>query len=151
MKNGLKQFNYLIMDIYKELLKIGDSMGYRSWFANNETSKTTISLKNEKMISSFDDVIEEANYIDCIWFNGDKEISAFIKFSTAERIVESICRLKNIKELLPPYYTSYILIAPDTCLDKVFIELKKPIFKDFVVKLLPLSQIEKIQNLLINT
>lgn len=140
MTNGLREFNFLKMNTNQKLLNIANELNYRSWFSEKQQS-----LKNEKMISAFDDVIEEAKYIDCIWFNGAKEIPAFLKISNNENMVESLCRLKNIKELLPRYNTNFILIAPDECIDKFSAEIKKPIFDNFDAKFWPLSKLDSLK------
>jgi type II restriction enzyme len=131
------------MNTQTELLNIGNSFGYRTWI-----SKRNASLKSEKLFSAFEDAIEEATYIDCIWFNGDKEMPAIFKSCNEKQIIEAIYRLKNIKELLPPYFTNFVLIAPDNCSEKISSELSKPVFKNFSLKFLPLSQIKNVMTIL---
>ncbi len=136
------------MNIQQRLLNIGNALGYRTWLSKKQSSKTISSLKDEKMISAFDDAIEESKYIDCIYFNGDKEIPAIIKICNGKQVVEAMCRLINIKEQLPRYFIKFILLAPDNCKEKIFVELTKPIFKNFPIKFLPLSKINNLKNIL---
>ncbi len=94
------------------------------------------------MISAFDDAINEANYLDCIWFEGNRNIPAVFKICEGGNFIEAIYRLLTFKKLIPPYDTSYFLIASDSLEKEISLELKKPVFRNFEPIIIPLSKLE---------
>ncbi|NOT93154.1 hypothetical protein [Ferruginibacter sp.] len=93
------------MDTNEILFSKAKSYGYRSWFATDMLSLSSYSLKNEKLLAAFEDAIAETNNIDCIWFEGDKKMPALFKICN-ENVLEGLCRLNNVKELIPPIIQS---------------------------------------------
>lgn len=140
MKNGLKEFKNLFMNTNEILFCKAKSFGYRSWFAKDTFSLMSYSLKNEKLFSAFDDAIEETNNLDCIWFDGDKVMPALFKICN-ENILEGLCRLNNVKELMPPYFSKYILVVDDNKYQTALDELMKPTFKNSGISIIKKSEL----------
>ncbi len=126
-------------DISQILASKATENGYRSWFSD---PKNSYSLKSEKMVKAFDDAIAEANHVDCIWFEGEKNMPAIFKVCKDDDFILAVYRLKNFKELMPPYYTKFFLIASDNLEQQILSELGKPVFKNFDVTIIPLSKLQ---------
>lgn len=94
------------------------------------------------MVSAFDDVIKEAEHIDCIWFEGDKNMPAIFKVCVHDDFIVALYRLKNLKESMPPYYTNFFIIVSDAIEKRITAELKEPVFTNFDVKIIPLSKLQ---------
>ena len=130
------------MDIVSLLSDKATDSGCRVWVSNKYTHTNINSLKDEKMLGAFEDALEEANFLDCIWFKGDKNMPAIFKVCENGDFIEALYRLKTMKEMIPPYFTSYFLIAEDDLETQISLELKKPVFKNFDVKIIPTSKLE---------
>jgi len=115
------------MDENLILLKKAVNYGYRAWFSKKTSPFLNYSLKNERMLTAFDDAILEANNIDCIWFDGDKRMPSLFKICK-NSIVESLFMLNNLKELIPPYFSKYFMIVDDSYYLTALSELSKPTF-----------------------
>lgn len=128
------------MDLREILNNKAKCYGYRSWFSKETMLNSIHPLKNEKMLAAFEDAIIEAEKIDCIWFDGKKKIPAFFKISNVN-IVEGICRLNNLKELIPPYYSRYFLVVEDAQYQDALFELSMPTFRKSGIEVIKKSEL----------
>lgn len=129
------------MDANKILLNKAKLYGYRTWFAKGTCSLPSYSLKKEKILTAFEDAIKEAENIDCIWFDGEKKMPALFKICN-ENILEGLCRLNNLKGLIPPYYSKYFLVVDDNYYQIALIELMKPTFNNSGISIIKKSELE---------
>ena len=116
------------------------SYGFRSWFSMAKKSNPNYPLKNEKLWMAFEDAIKEAQYVDCIWFDGEKNMPAIFKVCD-NNIIEGLCRLKNVKELIPPYFSKYYFVVEDDKYFEALDELSKPVFKNSEITILRKSEL----------
>ncbi|MEO6830855.1 MAG: hypothetical protein ABI378_01390 [Chitinophagaceae bacterium] len=146
MKNGSKEFNTINMI---QLLKSqATTYGFRSWYPLLNKSGSNYPLVSEKLWAAYEDAIIEAQYLDCVWFDGEKIMPAVFKIS-GDSILEGLCRLKNVKELLPPYFSKFYFIVEDNVYLKTLEELSKPIFRNSEIIVLSKSELAKtIMNLI---
>lgn len=128
------------MQAIEILYKKAQSQGFRAWFAQNDLSLPNYSLKKEIMFSAFGDAINEAENIDCIWFDGEMNMPALFKVC-AENIFEGLCRLNNVKNLLPPYFSKHFLVISDSSYMTAMNELIKPTFKNSGITILKVSEL----------
>lgn len=135
---------------------IGKQLNYRTWIAQNdkgikyqekrigEYEGVISSLKNEKLMSSYEDAIKAALLIDCIWFKNGTLMPAVMEIEHSTGVTSGLTRMKNFKDRFPPFPTRYVIVAPDKDRDKVIKEANKPQFKDMNTKLFTYSAVEEL-------
>ena len=135
---------------------IGKQLNYRTWIAQNdkgieyqnkkigEFDGVIVSLKDEKLMSAYDDAIKAALLIDCIWFKNGTLMPAVMEIEHSTGVTSGLSRMKNFKDIFPPFPTRYVIVAPDKLRDKVIKEANKPQFKDLNTKFFPYSAVEEL-------
>jgi type II restriction enzyme len=135
---------------------IGHQLNFRTWVAQNdkgihyqnkklgEFDGVIVSLKDEKLMSSYDDAIRAALLIDCIWFKNGKLMPAVMEVEHSTGVTSGLTRMKNFKDKFPPYPTRYVIVAPDEDRDKVYREANKPQFHDLNTRFFPYSAVEEL-------
>lgn len=141
------------------LVMIGKQLGFRTWIARNDKGI----IYNKKKIGEMDGVIGEldgealiaphkgaihaAMLIDCIWFRNAKFMPAVIEIEHTTGVTSGLTRMKNLQDSLPPFYTRWVVAAPDEDRDKVVQEANKPMFHPLHTWYFPYSAIEELYNL----
>jgi len=135
---------------------IGKQLNFRTWIAQNdkgilyqnkkigEYEGVIASLKDEKLMTAFDDAVQAALMIDCIWFKNGKLMPAVMEVEHSTGVTSGLSRMKNFKDKFPPFPTRYVIIAPDEDRDKVFKEATKPQFKDLDTRYFTYSAVEEL-------
>lgn len=135
---------------------IGLQLNYRTWIAQNdkgiiyqnkklgEFEGVIVSLKDEKLMSSYEDAIRAALLIDCIWFKNGKLMPAVMEVEHSTGVTSGLTRMKNFKDKFPPFPTRYVIVAPDEDRDKVIKEANKPQFHDMNTRFFPYSAVEEL-------
>ncbi|WP_228851262.1 hypothetical protein [Aegicerativicinus sediminis] len=138
------------------LLFIGKQLNFRTWIAQNdkgilyqnkrigEYEGVINSLKNEKLLMAYDDAIQAALLIDCIWFKNGRFIPAIMEIEHSTGVTSGLSRMKNFKDKFPPFPTRYVIVAPDEDREKVIKEANKPQFKDLETKFFTYSAVEEL-------
>ena len=138
------------------LYHIGLQLGFRTWVAQNdkgiiyqnkklgEFDGIIVSLKDEKLMSAYDDAIRAALMIDCIWFKNGKLMPAVMEVEHSTGVTSGLTRMKNFKDKFPPFPTRYVIVAPDEDRDKVVKEANKPQFNDLNTRFFPYSAVEEL-------
>lgn len=138
------------------LYQIGLQLGFRTWVAQNdkgilyqnkklgEFDGIIASLKDEKLMSAYDDAIRAALLIDCIWFKNGKLMPAVMEVEHSTGVTSGLSRMKNFKDKFPPFPTRYVIVAPDEDRDKVIKEANKPQFNDLNTRFFPYSAVEEL-------
>ena len=103
-----------------------------------------MSLKDEKLMSAYDDAIRAALMIDCIWFKNGKLMPAVMEVEHSTGVTSGLSRMKNFKDKFPPFPTRYVIVAPDEDRDKVVKEANKPQFNDLNTRFFPYSAVEEL-------
>jgi type II restriction enzyme len=101
-------------------------------------------LKEVKLMSAFDDAIQAALLIDCIWFQNGKLMPAVMEVEHSTGVTSGLSRMKNFKDKFPPFPTRYVIVAPDEDRDKVIKEANKPQFKDLNTRYFTYSAVEEL-------
>ncbi len=141
------------------LIMIGEQLGYRTWVAQNdkgiiyknkklgELNNVIESLKNERLMSAYEDAVKAALLIDCIWFKNHKLMPAVIEIEHSTGITIGLSRMKNLQDALPPFPTRYVVVAPDEDRGKVLKEANKSQFQSLETKFFPYSAVEELYSL----
>ncbi len=135
---------------------IGRQLNFRTWIAQNdkgilyqnkrigEYEGVIASLKDEKLMTAYDDAIQAALLIDCIWFKNGKLMPAVMEVEHSTGVTSGLSRMKNFKDKFPPFPTRYVIVAPDEDRDKVLKEASKPQFRDLDTRYFTYSAVEEL-------
>ena len=135
---------------------IGKQLNFRTWIAQNdkgilyqnkrigEYDGVIASLKDEKLMSAYDDAIQAALLIDCIWFKNGTLMPAVMEVEHSTGVTSGLSRMKNFKDKFPPFPTRYVIVAPDEDRDKVIKEANKPQFRDLDTRYFTYSAVEEL-------
>lgn len=138
---------------------IGKQLGYRTWIAQNdkgmiykdkkisEYEGVIDSLRDERLLSSYQDAAKAALLIDCIWFKNGRLMPAVMEVEQSTGVTSGLSRMKNFSDLVPPVPTKYVIVAPDDDRDKVLRECNKPQFRDLNPRYFPYSSVEELYSL----
>lgn len=138
------------------LIMIGRQLGFRTWVAQGDKGITyksqrigemegvVSSLRNEKLISAFDDAYKAAAFIDCIWFKNGKLMPAVMEIEHSTGVTSGLTRMKGLMDALPPFPTRYVIVAPDEDREKVLREANRPQFQCLNTRYFPYSAVEEL-------
>ena len=99
-------------------------------------------MKDENLLKSFDDAVQAALMIDCIWFKNGKLMPAVMEVEHTTGVTSGLSRMKNFKDRFPPFPTRYVVVALDEDREKVVQEANKPQFRDLDTRYFPYSAVE---------
>lgn len=135
---------------------IGLQLNFKTWVAQNDKS---IVYQNKRLIEfegiisdmgegtvihSFKDAVRAALLIDCIWFKNGKLMPAVMEIEHSTGVTSGLTRMKNFKDIAPPFPTRYVIVAPDEDRDKVIKEANKIQFQDLDTRFFPYSAVEEL-------
>lgn len=135
---------------------IGRQLGFRTWIAQNdkgivydnkklgEYEGIVPSLKDEKLLSAYDEAVRAALLIDCIWFKNGRLMPAVMEVEHSTGVTSGLSRMKNFQDKFPPFPTRYVIVAPDEDRSKVIKEASKPQFSSLDVRFFPYSAVEEL-------
>lgn len=135
---------------------IGKQLNFRTWIAQNdkgimyqnkrigEFDGVISSLKDEKLMTAYDDAVQAALLIDCIWFKNGTLMPAVMEVEHSTGVTSGLSRMKNFKDKFPPFPTRYVIVAPDEDRDKVIKEANKPQFRDLDTRYFTYSAVEEL-------
>jgi len=135
---------------------IGKQLNFRTWIAQNdkgiiyenkkigEYDGVIASLKDEQLMSAYDEAVQAAMMIDCIWFKNGRLMPAVMEIEHSTGVTSGLSRMKNFKDKFPPFPTRYVIVAPDELRDKVYKEANKPQFADLGTRYFPYSAVEEL-------
>jgi type II restriction enzyme len=141
------------------LYLIGRQLGFRTWIAQNdknivydnkklgEMDGVIVSLKEEKLLMSYQDAVKAALLIDCIWFKNGRLMPAIMEVEHSTGVISGLSRMKNFKDKFPPFPTRYVIVAPDEDRKKVLQECNKEQFRDLNPLYFPYSSVEELYSL----
>lgn len=141
------------------LVKIGLQLNFRTWIAQNdkgiiyqnkkicEHEGVITSLKDEKLITAYDDAIKAALMIDCIWFKNGRLMPAVLEIEHSTGVTSGLSRMKNFQDILPVFPTRYVIVAPDEDRAKVIQEANKLQFSSLDTKYFSYSAVEELYSL----
>jgi type II restriction enzyme len=139
------------------LIEIGQQLGFRTWIAQNdkgilykdkkigEMQGVVASLRDEKLMSAFEDAHRAALLIDCIWFKNGKLMPAVMEVEHSTGVTSGLTRMKGLQDAIPFYQdTRYVIVAPDEDRDKVIKEACRPQFLPLKTRYFPYSAVEEL-------
>lgn len=138
------------------LYLIGLQLGYETWIAQNDKGipfrgKALIehegivkSISDKPLIGPFPGAASAGRFIDCIWFDGDRDIPAVMEVEHTTGVTSGLDRMKNLCDHLPALRPRYVIVAPDEDRDHVLAEGQKPMFSEMDVRYFPYSAVEEL-------
>lgn len=138
------------------LYLIGKQLGYETWIAQNDKGikyqgKALLehegilkSISEKPLVGPFVGAMAAGRFIDCIWFDGDKQIPAVMEVEHTTGVTSGLDRMKNFHDHIPPVGSRYVIVAPDEDRDHVLAESRKPMFKDMDIRFFPYSSVEEL-------
>jgi type II restriction enzyme len=143
------------------LYLIGLQLGYRTWVAQNdkgieyqqkrlcEHQGMVADLRNERLLSAFDEAIRAALLIDCIWFKNGKLMPAVMEVEHSTGIRSGLLRMQKFKDQLPAFPSRWVIVASDSDRDWVMRECQAPQFASLAPKYFSYSAVEELYGLCI--
>ncbi|MCM2583847.1 MULTISPECIES: restriction endonuclease [Bacillus] len=141
------------------LIKIGQQLGFRTWIAQNdkgviynnkpvgEMDSVIRSLRDEQLISAFEEAYNAAKFIDCIWFKNGNLMPAVMEVEHSTGVRSGLTRMKDLQNAIPSFLTRYVIVAPDEDRNKVFKEANRSQFHSLDVRYFPYSAVEELYSL----
>lgn len=138
------------------LINIGQHLGYRTWIAQNdrgitykqkklsELDSVLPSLKDNTLISGWEEAMRSALLIDCIWFKNGRLMPAVMEVEHTTGVTSGLTRMKKLQDVIPSVMTRYVIVAPDEDRQKVVTEINQPQFKSLNAKYFPYSAVEEL-------
>ena len=145
------------LQIQIALYHIGHSLGYRTWIAQNDMNVQynekrlceypgiIQSIRDDKnVLSGFNDAIDSARLIDCIWFDGEKNLPAVLEVEHTTGTTSGLVRMHKLKEAIPSILTRYIIVAPDEDRNNVISKANSEQFADMNLFYFSYSKVEDL-------
>jgi len=138
------------------LYLIGHQLGYETWIAQNDKGikyqgKPLIehdgilkSIAEKPLVGPYSGAVVAGRFIDCIWFDGDRDIPAVMEVEHTTGVTSGLDRMKNFHDHIPPIGSRYVIVAPDEDRDHVLAEARKPMFSGMDIRIFPYSSVEEL-------
>ena len=135
---------------------IGKQLNFRTWIAQNdkgilyqnkrigEFDGVIASLRDEKLLASYEDAVKAALLIDCIWFKNGKLMPAVMEVEHSTGVTSGLTRMKNFMDHFPPFPTRYVIVAADEERNKVIQQANLPQFLDLKTRFFSYSAVEEL-------
>lgn len=144
------------LQIQIALYLIGKQLGYDTWIAQNdkgikyrgkalvEYDGVLSSIEEKPLVGAFPGAAAAGRFIDCIWFDGEKDIPAVMEVEHTTGVKSGLDRMKNFRDSIPKVTPRYVIVAPDEARELVFSEASKPMYKDMEIRYFPYSAVEEL-------
>ena len=142
------------------LIKIGLQLEFRTWIAHNdkgyiyagkrigELEGVIARLSDEKVISAYQEAIDAANLIDCIWFKNGKLMPAVMEVEHSTGVTSGLNRMKKFQELGPHLADiRWVIVAADEDRAEVIRKANAPQFHSLNTKFFSYSAVEELYSL----
>ncbi len=141
------------------LIMIGKQLNFRTWVAQNDRGITyreqrigemdgvIVSLRDERLLSAYDQAIRAAVLIDCIWFRNARFMPAVFEIEHSTGVTSGLTRMKGLFDTMPPIPTRWAIVAADEDRDKVMREANRPQFREMNPLFFPYSAVEELYSL----
>lgn len=139
------------------LYLIGLQLGFRTWIAQNDKGiiykdkplieqNGIIPLLNndENVISAFPDAVNNAKFIDCIWFQNHRFLPAVMEVEHTTGVTSGLTRMKGLQDAIPAINTRYVIVASDDDREKVVEEVNRPQFQSLDARFFSYSAVEEL-------
>jgi len=144
------------LQIQIALISIGLKLGFRTWIARNdqgflygerriaELEGVINSLNSEALIAPWDQALQAAMHIDCIWFRNGRFLPAVIEVEHSTGIDSGLNRMMRLKNSIPGYPTRWVIVAPDEDREKVITKANLPHFQELNAQFFPYSAVDEL-------
>jgi type II restriction enzyme len=145
------------LQIQVALVEIGVFLGFRSWVAHNdkgfrygdkrvgELNGVVASLKEQKVLSAYDDAIKAGQHIDCIWFKNGSLMPAVFEVEHSTGVTSGLSRLQRFHDLAPPLKRiRWVIVAADEDRNEVLKKAGVQMHSQMDVKYFPYSAVEEL-------
>ena len=78
------------------------------------------------------------------WFKNAMLMPAVIEIEHSTGVTSGLTRMKGFQDLLPPFPTRYVVVAPDESRDKVVREANRIQFRSLDARFFPYSSVEEL-------
>lgn len=141
------------------LILIGQQLGFKTYVAKNdqgivynnrrlaEMESVLPSIGDHALFAGWQEAAEAAKLIDCVWFKNSRLMPAVMEIEHTTGVTSGLARMKNLQDMLPPFPTRYVIVAPDEDRDKVFSEANRPQFRPLQTRYFPYSAVEELYSL----
>ena len=138
------------------LIMIGKQLGFRTWVAQNdrgiiynskrigEMENVISSLQDVNLIAPYNGAVNAARLIDCVWFKNGRLMPAVMEIEHTTGITSGLTRMKGLQDVLPPFPTRYVIIAPDEEREKAVREISRLQFRSLNARYFPYSAVEEL-------
>jgi type II restriction enzyme len=148
------------LQIQIALIEIGQQLGFRTWIAHNDKGfqygATTVGklpgvlprLSDVQWLYPFDDAIDAAMQIDCIWFKNGKLMPAVMEVEHTTGITSGLTRMKKFQDAAPPLAgIRWVIVAADEDRKEVIRKANVAQFASLDVKYFAYSAVEELYSL----
>jgi hypothetical protein len=124
------------IQIQAKLAEIGIKLGFRIWVPRSDRGRVCELIPQDRLKDFLDDLplnyneptIETIEQIDVLWLRRQSIIRAFeVEHTTA--VYSGLLRMADLLSLQPNMDIRLHIVAPDERRDKVFREMKRPVFR----------------------
>jgi len=141
------------------LIMVGLELGFRTWVAQNdkgiiyknkkigELESVIVNLGSEKLMAGYPEAVKAASLIDCVWFKNGRLMPAVMEIEHTTGVTSGLTRMKGFQDLIPPFQTRWVIVAPDEERGKVVREANKEQFKSLDTRFFPYSAVEELYGL----
>jgi hypothetical protein len=139
------------------LIFIGEQLGFKTWVAANDRSITyrdepisslpsvVDNLSNMQQISAFQDAVQAARLIDCVWFKNGRLMPAVMEVEHSTGVTSGLTRMKKFYDTAPAIRDiRWVIVAPDDDRHKVIDQANWAQFKEMNVKFFPYSAVDEL-------
>jgi type II restriction enzyme len=148
------------LQIQIALIEIGFMLGFRTWIAHNdkgfqygdkkvgELNGVIARLADERVLASYEDAVNAANLIDCIWFKNGKLMPAVMEVEHSTGITSGLTRMKKFQDLGPHLAdVRWVIVAADEDRAEVMRKASIEHFQSLNPKFFPYSAVEELYDL----
>jgi type II restriction enzyme len=142
------------------LAKIGACLGFRTWIAHGDRGikygNSTIgqlpgvvqNLRDERVLTAYNDAIDAALHIDCIWFRNGKFMPAVMEIEHTTGVTSGLARLKRFQDAAPALANiRWVIVAPDEDRNNVIRKASTPQFRSLDIEYFSYSSVEELHSL----
>ena len=148
------------LQIQIALIEIGYMLGFRTWVAHNdkgfqygekrvgELNGVIARLADERVLAAYEDAVNAANLIDCIWFKNGKLMPAVMEVEHSTGITSGLTRMKKFQDLGPHLADiRWVIVAADEDRAEVMRKASVEHFQSLNAKFFPYSAVEELYDL----
>jgi type II restriction enzyme len=148
------------LQIQIALVEIGAKLGFRTWVAQNDRGykygQKTIGnldgvinrLSDERVMASYQEAIDAAKLIDCIWFKNGRLMPAVMEVEHSTGVTSGLNRMQKFQKLGPALQdVRWVIVAADEDRNDVLRKANDPQFSSLETRYFSYSAVEELYSL----